>query len=522
LLCLVVVFVVFVRIRLLNFPLERDEGEFAYVAQLALDGVGPYQLAYVVKLPGTYLAYTVIMGLFGQTTAAIHLGFLLVNLANLAVFYRVARRFLEIPNAMIGCACFALLSLSPGVLGLQGHATNLVVLAALGGMDCLLRARESGRGSLFWWSGLCFGLAFLFKQPGLFFGVLAVAVLFRDAAQERPARWRRCLGRVGLLAAGIAAPLALVCVAMLAAGVFDRFWFWTFRYAAVRAAMPSAEVAAVNLQLFSRQMGIDKWIWPLPAVGLLCLWRGHASRDAKFFVTALLFFSGLAFVAGLKFNLHYFLVMLPVISLLIAMGMAAGMDAARGKSSSWLPMALFALGCACMIWAHRDIWLEANPDEASRIIYATNPFVESVEVAKYIREHSPPEARIAVMGSEPQIYFYAHRHSASGYINMYDLVEAQPYASQMQESLLRDIQTVRPEYLIRVKVPLSWGPWSVDDESSLIKLDEYARKFYEVDGFVALFPDHADYTWGPEAAGKTSATGEYIIVMKRNKVPSIN
>jgi hypothetical protein len=225
LLCLVVVFVVFVRIRLLNFPLERDEGEFAYVAQLALDGVGPYQLAYVVKLPGTYLAYTVIMGLFGQTTAAIHLGFLLVNLANLAVFYRVARRFLEIPNAMIGCACFALLSLSPGVLGLQGHATNLVVLAALGGMDCLLRARESGRGSLFWWSGLCFGLAFLFKQPGLFFGVLAVAVLFRDAAQERPARWRRCLGRVGLLAAGIAAPLALVCVAMLAAGVFDRFGF---------------------------------------------------------------------------------------------------------------------------------------------------------------------------------------------------------------------------------------------------------------------------------------------------------
>jgi hypothetical protein len=185
-------------------------------------------------------------------------------------------------------------------------------------------------------------------------------------------------------------------------------------------------------------------------------------------------------------------------------------------------MALFALGCAWMVWAHRDIWLEANPDEASRIIYATNPFVESVQVAKYIREHSPPEARIAVMGSEPQIYFYAHRHSASGYINMYDLVEAQPYASQMQESLLRDIQTVRPEYLIRVKVPLSWGPWSVDDESSLIKLDEYARKFYEVDGFVALFPDHADYTWGPEAAGKTSATGEYIIVMKRNKVPSIN
>ena len=120
-----------------------------------------------------------------------------------------------------------------------------------------------------------------------------------------------------------------------------------------------------------------------------------------------------------------------------------------------------------------------------------------------------------MLGSEPQIYFYAHRHSASGYINMYDLVEAHPNASQMQESLLRDIQAVRPEYLVRVRVPLSWGNWSVTDASSLVQLDEFVRQFYEVDGFVALFPDHADYTWGPEAAGKTNSTGETITIMKR-------
>jgi hypothetical protein len=32
-----------VRVRLLNFPLERDEGEYAHAGQLIQEGVAPYQ-----------------------------------------------------------------------------------------------------------------------------------------------------------------------------------------------------------------------------------------------------------------------------------------------------------------------------------------------------------------------------------------------------------------------------------------------------------------------------------------------
>src|SRR5213075_73211 len=61
---LILLFVVVVRVRLLSFPLERDEGEFAYAGQLILDGIPPYQLAYNVKFPGTYAAYAAIMSMF--------------------------------------------------------------------------------------------------------------------------------------------------------------------------------------------------------------------------------------------------------------------------------------------------------------------------------------------------------------------------------------------------------------------------------------------------------------------------
>ena len=84
-----VALVVFVRLRLLQIPLERDEGEFAYAGQLMLEGIPPYQLAWNMKLPGTYAAYAAMMALFGQSSG-IHLGFLLANLAALALLFFIA------------------------------------------------------------------------------------------------------------------------------------------------------------------------------------------------------------------------------------------------------------------------------------------------------------------------------------------------------------------------------------------------------------------------------------------------
>jgi len=41
-------------------PAERDEGEYAYASQLILQNTPPSKLAYNMKFPGTYAAYTVI------------------------------------------------------------------------------------------------------------------------------------------------------------------------------------------------------------------------------------------------------------------------------------------------------------------------------------------------------------------------------------------------------------------------------------------------------------------------------
>ena len=142
LVALAVLFVLVVRVRLRDMPLERDEGEYAYAGQLILQGVPPYKEAYNMKLPGTYAAYAAIMAVFGQSPSGIRLGLALVNAASIVLVFLLGRKLLDDAAGLAAAVAFALLSLSPSVLGLAGHATHFVVLAALSATWVLLRALE--------------------------------------------------------------------------------------------------------------------------------------------------------------------------------------------------------------------------------------------------------------------------------------------------------------------------------------------------------------------------------------------
>src|ERR1043166_5156208 len=91
-LALVLLFVAAVRLRALNVPLERDEGEFGYIGQLMLQGIPPYKLAYAMKLPGTYAVCALAMAVFGRTAAGLHLGLLAANAAAVVFVFLLAKR----------------------------------------------------------------------------------------------------------------------------------------------------------------------------------------------------------------------------------------------------------------------------------------------------------------------------------------------------------------------------------------------------------------------------------------------
>jgi hypothetical protein len=512
-LALVVLLAVAVRLRLLSTPLERDEGEYAYAGQLMLEGIPPYKLAFNIKLPGTYASYAVLMGIFGQTTEGIHLGFLLVNLATMTLVFLIARRLLDTPQAIVACASYALLSLSPVIEGLQGHATHTVVLMAMGGVWLLLRARASGRAWSYVLSGVLFGLSFVCKQPWIFFGMFGGAVLLRDAASAPSVERRRKWLHFAVFCAGAATPFLATCCWMWCAGTFHRFWFWTMVFAPVHGGQLREEQVWWQLDELARH-AIALEEWGLAAVvGLVCLLIDPEQRNAKFFIAGLLGFTLMALTVSLYFYPHYFILLLPVVSLLTA-------AAVRGlvRVTGWKVAGCgFALACVGFILANRTIWFQSTPEDAVRAIYPADPFPEAVKVARYIREHSSEQDTIGMLGSEPEIFFHALRHSASGYIYMYDLMKMGPYAPIMQADLQRDIEQAKPLFLVIVNVPSSWSRIRNSDTTIFDWSRGYAGKYYRPAAQISLGGMGRTENLQELETGATNYDAQVCIVVLRRK-----
>ncbi len=517
LLALIAIFAI-IRIRLRDMPLERDEGEYAYAGQLILQGVPPYQLAYNMKLPGTYAAYAVIMGVLGQTAAGIHLGVLLINAGTIVLMYFLAFRLLGRLAGLVAAASYGLLSISASVLGLAGHATHFVVFPAVAGLLVLLDALARKRDWMFLLSGILLGLAFVMKQPGIFFALFGGFYLVRSEWTQ-PVQPKSRLTHSGLFALGVVIPYGLTCLILWRAGVFGKFWFWSFSYAH-HYGLNLADGFQELRREFPRLIEPALPVWLLAVVGLTAfLWEAKVRR-LRLFGLGFLTFSFLAVCAGFTFRAHYFILLLPAVSLLVsvAVSSATSVLAERNKSSFLrvAPGVAFLVAFTISILGQRELLFEIDPAAASRAIYQANPFPEAVKIADYLRSHSDPAARIAVVGSEPEIYFYAHRHSATGYIYTYPLMEEQPYALTMQHEMISEIEAARPEFIVYVQIPASWDVYPKAPQHILTWIGQYIPDHYEIVGVADIQSlDHTEYRWGEESSHYQPLSQNVVTVFRR-------
>jgi 4-amino-4-deoxy-L-arabinose transferase-like glycosyltransferase len=478
-----------IRMRLVDLPLERDEGEYAYAGQLMLQGIPPYQLAYNMKFPGTYAAYALIMAVFGESPIGIHLGIICLTTITTAILYWFGRKFFDETTGAIAGATYAILAASPDMLGLAGHATHFNALFVSAGLFFIWPRKDVG---LIWpraaGAGLMLGLAVLMKQHAAVFclwGLLFVFMtVFRDRTSSPRVRWSTPLA----FAIGVGLPFAVTCLLLAHAGVFDKFWFWTISYARHYASqIKSRNIPAQFWAGFSGIVSHTGWFWVVALVApwfmsLRPEWIRERTRLGSFAVASIL-----ATFPSFIFRSHYFLVALPAIAVLVGCFFSALNRYVVEKFATSLfrfaAPAGFAVLVACTTFANRAIWFVYSRNEASRAVYGDNPFIESEKLAVFIRENSTPDMRVAVLGSEPQIYFLSNRHSATGYIYTYPLMEIHPFASRMQSEMIREIETTKPEMVVVVSADISWLIRK-DSDLTIMKwwVDTYQTNYQAVAG----------------------------------------
>jgi hypothetical protein len=503
-----------IRTRLLDVPLERDEGEYAYVAQLVLDGVSPYTAAYSMKTPGVALVYAPFVRLLGDTPAAVRACLMLVNAATIVLVFLFACRLLGRAEGVVAAASYCVLSLGPGVHGLFANAEHFVIAFALAGLLVLLTANESRRPLAFLVGGVLLGLAILMKQHGVAFAVFGGLLLLvpREGAPRRmPA---------AMFALGALLPISLLVLALWWTGGLRPFLFWSIEYAwRYLSFVAPGEAVGFAVNGLVGAVASAPLVWLLALFGVCAVAWDPRARARAGFLLAFTGFSIAAVSAALRFRPHYFLFLLPALSLWAAVGTAALARLLAPRENPRWQTALQLVGVVLVLGAslaqHREMFFRLSPDEVSTRTFGWNPFPEALELARVLRDRSAPDDRIAMLASEPEIYFYAHLRAATPFLYMTELLRDHDVSRGLQREMIATIEATEPRYFVFSSRfdPFARGPrrggrlyrWARETAS---------REFTRI-GVVEIRRDGpSQQRWG-EAAALPPRTPDWLMVYER-------
>jgi hypothetical protein len=492
-----ILFTILCRLRLLGIPLERDEGEYAYVGQQLLAGIPPFVSIYHVKFPGIYVAYSIIEAIFGQTIAGIHLGLLLINISTGIILFFIGKYFFSPINSALAVSCFFILTLSQTLLGFSANSEHFLVFFAMIGILLALIASDSqnikqetfsrskfpfgrilfAQHSLYFYSGLSLGIAYTVKQQAIVFILFGLLFLCFKWFTERQG-YKSILFRGLLFCLGAGLPFGITCLIFLRLGIFEKFWWWTWFYPRIYAQLIhySQALDYFNLAFFSSPAGVGIWsiFWPLFALAVLGMVVTIQNRNwsKTLFLLALFLSSFIAVSVGFSFNPHYFLIAAPGMALIAASGAESITDYFSNRKPKLFSknagiIAVFVV-LLFAIYMERSYLFDLDETSIARAAYGGNPFPESLEIGNFIKLNSLPEDKIAVLGSEPQIYFYSGRRAATGYVYTYEMIADHPYAHQFQTEMIKEIQDAKPKFLVMINIKSSWRARQVQQVDTTI------------------------------------------------------
>ncbi|MGD9648462.1 MAG: hypothetical protein AB7U73_22315, partial [Pirellulales bacterium] len=352
-------------------------------------------------------------------------------------------------------------------------------------------------------AGFLLGTAVTIKQHGALLaaagGVYLVVALVRDRRRYGATIW------LALPAFAIASALPLGALAgyFAAQGIFDKFKLWTFDISRQYAADGLNPANLQNLVDTLRALFAESpLLWASALAGLASLaWRPESRRQAVFLLAVVVGSAATVFAGGRFFG-HYFVLLLPAVALLAAVGaqaIAVGIAATRSQLVV-ISTALVVSGVALFGWIERAYLFREQPLAASRRLYGVNPFPEAVELADYVAAHCSAADSVLVLGSEPEIYFYLGGRAATAHIYMYPVMSGMPFAKQLQRELVAEAEAARPAYILYVKAPMSWGFEINADRMLLEWFARYRDENYTLVGIFDIWSaEDTTKLWGTRA-----------------------
>jgi hypothetical protein len=507
---------VIARIQLLAIPLERDEGSFAYIGHWLLKGRELYTDMLDSKLPGLYSIYALFTSLFGLNSTGVHMALLVANIVSAFCIYFLVRELYNRFVASLTTSFFLFLVISLNVGGFASHATQLLTPFLLGGLLLFWRGIHSGKGMMFFFAGLCIGIAFTIKQQAAIYGILMAVIWW-------PARWiwyRKESGRLPFaewvwLGIGGMLPVALVVGYFMAVGRFDEFYNWTVTQPFHLAGSFGEPMYKIFFRAVPAILTQFEGVWILAAAGLVLIFMSGFKKGAPLFG---FFFAALGFASvaiGTAYYKHYFALSMPGVALLAAISLY-WISQKTGRYGSILSVSIAFILVTLSMRGRSDYYF--NPDYAKIHfqMYERNMFPEIEKIGRELARRVPEGQRIGVMGSEPEVLVYAGRESCSRHLMVYSLLSDPELSPPLQQEYIREMQECAPEYIVWNTITSSWTS-GYDKLQFFEQLMQWVEQNYKVIGLAESRDDKPGVIVWDKALDTHKSTSNFKVFVLKKK-----
>lgn len=442
-----------IRTPFFSVPPERDEGVYATTAEIILDGGIPYKDAVIFRAPGIFYAYALLITLFGHTVEALRIGSTVFIILTLLVVFGFARHLYGDAVGLLSAILYGLFSSGPLIQGGLANTEIFMMLPAVVATYIFYKGYKEDKRGYFFAAGILSGIAYLFKEATLTnFLLFLVFTPFVSGGLGWLNWLKRLSSRYLILIAGFAVPISIMLLYLHINGALYDYVIGTYNW--------NKGYGHYDLDLFVRRL-IDRGIYSLGreysllwfSAIIFIFWTAAKERTTENIYIVL--WMGISFIGvclGSKFFPHYFIQMIPSLSIAGAVGIFELYKGVRNQrivikvvSCLYAFLLLFSFGYA--IKTDYKFYIVFSPDEISREIYGDDTFVNSRKIAQYVKERTQPSDYIYQNRWDSEIYFLAQRRTPTKYIEHY-AIQATPDVVKSMGELRDDIFYKEPKYIV--------------------------------------------------------------------------
>jgi 4-amino-4-deoxy-L-arabinose transferase-like glycosyltransferase len=453
-----------------NPIIDEDEAWYATAARVVNSGGQLYRNAVDLKPPLIFYFYAWSFSAFGDDLRTLHGVTVLWVLVTALVMARITSRLTQQAEAPYLSALLYVLftpTFVPQALATNGEILMNLPLAVsvflflksewASSFRPVSFAQTESLRSIFL-SGIFCGLAFLFKyQSGILLGVFLIYILVVKPWLSRGWPEKAAFAQSLFLVGGFAGVPAMLFAIFRYLGNWEDFYFWGWQYNFT--FMEDFTWAYFFDRFFAftpRFILIWLVLWVFGFAAIVRAMRRPREIPASHHLAILwLAGSALAVSIGGKFFGHYYIQLLPPLTILAAVSFAAWWQASGTIKYMKCQRAVVLAG----IFLPPLIYLATNWREEQKRMQEENRYFQNLAIE--VRKLSGKEDKIFIWGRMPELYYFSQRLPASRFITSNFVVGMNTYNysertarydraawSRLSDWLLNDLAANRPQLII--------------------------------------------------------------------------